>query len=751
MYIIFSPFCDSSPFAAVFLGFPCEDWDDREVCARAAYVFKPPDVMTSLIAEILMPKEPLERANIKAIVSKLSRTIDDLKVDVQKELVSRYDIFQPYYHDLKHLAVRLDSAVKEVDSVLKDVQDLVKPRLAQTTSEFELLSRELESLEQQSVEVKKYARVHDLLESAEAEFVAENLLKCSQFLQDVAAVIDELDGGLDSKMIEVLNTEQVIRCERLIYKLSEVWKRHVVWKVGKTPYVTELTILTADDNSTEAFVQLLKALQQQNQLRDKVTKLGRSLLSDVITPMVKYETKITTEPKSPTLRVDFDESKAPAIINALQNLSTVFNFLTNRLPDRASVGIDLFQMLGEAVGTQFSDTVVECCLEPAVPSEASGLHSFPSETLLNLHNQLVDINFLSALKTPFSNFTSDLESLCISKRSQTILLKARDLMKGKLHETVMVGEPAMTEKTRQPVLDDGLDESLFKFPRCQVSKFMEELVALLKTTLKDMQDGSEGPALQTWHMGTVRDICELYSGIVPLYHQHAIETIPLQTAVHHNNCMYFAHSLLKLTPQANGTTLVDLALKLRHLAVVPFLEQMKRQKQCLLEFLQEAPVSEDSEDLERALKRCLFHLQQLKRAWCEVLPMSVYFKAAGTLLNSVLEHVIGSIFSMEDISSTLSQDLASVFEKAIEQAVDIFDVPDSPMDPRVAAPNHVAKWKKFTEMKSLFRFSLREVVDRWADGKGPLAVCFTPDELKKLIRALFQNTDRRAAALAKIH
>ncbi|CAN7996984.1 unnamed protein product [Ixodes hexagonus] len=706
--------------------------------------------MTSLIAEILIPKEPLERTNIKAIVSKLSRTVDDLKVDVQKELVSRYDTFQPYYHDSKHLAVCLDSAVKEVDSVLKDVHDHVKPRLAQSTSEFEFLTRELESLELQSVEVKRYARLHDLLESAEAEFAAENLLKCSQLLQDVASVIDELEGGPDVKMVEVLHTEQVIRCERLIYKLSEVWKRYVVWKVGKTPYVTELTISTTGDESTEAFALLLKALQQQNQLRDKVTKLGRALLSDVITPMVKYDTRITTEPKSPTLRMDFDESKAPSITNALQNLSTVFSFLTNRLPYRASAGMDLFEMLGEAVGKQFSDIVVECCLEPAVPSEASGLHSFPSNILLNLHNQLVDINFLSASKTPFSNFTSDLESLCISKRSQTILLKARELMRGKLHETVAVGEPAVTEKTKQAALDDGLDTSLFKFPRCQVSKFTEELVELLKTTLENMQEGSEGPTPQTWHLGTVRDICELYSGIVPLYHQHAIETIPLQTAVHHNNCMYLAHQLLELTAKASGPTLVDLALKLRHLAVVPFLEQMKRQKQYLLEFLQEAPVSEDSGDLERALKRCLFHLQQLKRAWSEVLPVSVYLKAVGTLLNSVLEHVIDSIFSMEDISSTLSQDLASVFEKAIEQAVDIFDVPDNPLDTRVAAPNHVAKWKKFSEMKSLFGFSLREVVDRWADGKGPLAICFTPDELKKLIRALFQNTDWRAAALAKI-
>lgn len=39
---------------------------------------------------------------------------------------------------------------------------------------------------------------------------------------------------------------------------------------------------------------------------------------------------------------------------------------------------------------------------------------------------------------------------------------------------------------------------------------------------------------------------------------------------------------------------------------------------------------------------------------------------------------------------------------------------------------------------------------RWADGKGPLAEEFSAAEVKSLIRALFQNTERRAAALAKI-
>jgi centromere/kinetochore protein ZW10 len=46
--------------------------------------------------------------------------------------------------------------------------------------------------------------------------------------------------------------------------------------------------------------------------------------------------------------------------------------------------------------------------------------------------------------------------------------------------------------------------------------------------------------------------------------------------------------------------------------------------------------------------------------------------------------------------------------------------------------------------------TLRDIDDRWADGKGPLAHEFTPDEVKQLIRALFRNTERRSVILAKI-
>lgn len=63
---------------------------------------------------------------------------------------------------------------------------------------------------------------------------------------------------------------------------------------------------------------------------------------------------------------------------------------------------------------------------------------------------------------------------------------------------------------------------------------------------------------------------------------------------------------------------------------------------------------------------------------------------------------------------------------------------------------YVKYWSKFQELVVVLGESMHVLVDRWSAGKGPLANDFTAEEVKQLIRALFQNTDRRAAILAQI-
>lgn len=63
---------------------------------------------------------------------------------------------------------------------------------------------------------------------------------------------------------------------------------------------------------------------------------------------------------------------------------------------------------------------------------------------------------------------------------------------------------------------------------------------------------------------------------------------------------------------------------------------------------------------------------------------------------------------------------------------------------------HVRKWEKFLELIQVLGASLKEIEVRWDNGKGPLAQEFTAPQVKQLIRALFQNTERRSNLLASI-
>lgn len=62
----------------------------------------------------------------------------------------------------------------------------------------------------------------------------------------------------------------------------------------------------------------------------------------------------------------------------------------------------------------------------------------------------------------------------------------------------------------------------------------------------------------------------------------------------------------------------------------------------------------------------------------------------------------------------------------------------------------VKNWTKLTQLATILDASLIEITEMWAEGKGPLTLNYKADEIKHLIRALFQNTKHRQTCLASI-
>jgi len=107
------------------------------------------------------------------------------------------------------------------------------------------------------------------------------------------------------------------------------------------------------------------------------------------------------------------------------------------------------------------------------------------------------------------------------------------------------------------------------------------------------------------------------------------------------------------------------------------------------------------------------------------------------------------IVNLDDIRELESDLIASLLTDLNDKAQSEILAPVMEKHP-VAVAKLVPAWGRLAEVKFLLKARMHDIVDRWADGKGPLAAEFKATEVKQLIRALFQNTDKRAAALSAI-
>lgn len=121
-------------------------------------------------------------------------------------------------------------------------------------------------------------------------------------------------------------------------------------------------------------------------------------------------------------------------------------------------------------------------------------------------------------------------------------------------------------------------------------------------------------------------------------------------------------------------------------------------------------------------------------------------------MNTVVVEICDQVVSLEDMSASDASQLASLMSLIQKRAGPLIKSADDEGDVNVTVElqRNVPKWLRFTEIINILNASLLEINDRWADGKGPLANELTAAEVKQMIRALFQNTDRRSAILAKI-
>jgi protein transport protein DSL1/ZW10 len=143
----------------------------------------------------------------------------------------------------------------------------------------------------------------------------------------------------------------------------------------------------------------------------------------------------------------------------------------------------------------------------------------------------------------------------------------------------------------------------------------------------------------------------------------------------------------------------------------------------------------------KPIRQCLRQLELLKNVWHSILPSELYNNTMGGLVNSISLDIIKKVTAMEDISTVLSNALVDLIKSSDEKCQALFD---SDVNLRDLAQS----WEKLVDLQFILDASLVDIQTSWKDGRLPKN--FRTDEVKRLIRALFQNTERRANCIQTI-
>jgi centromere/kinetochore protein ZW10 len=727
----------------------------------------------SFLETILTALGQKEITDLNDKISDITQKITSLKFEVIHMMEESYVKFNILHQETVHLESKVKALSNDMNEILRRVETQTKRDLQNSTGELERLSTSLQEVTLTMQLVQRLVEIDTVMKAARQAKEKGCYFEAAKQLKNISFLLEQC-SDTELEIFNALTAEKALLEEHFLYDMMEIWKSCLKWEEAEQRKDMKKVILKVDKENIMQMEQVIQGLNYFEHLDFYLKKFGNKVLKYLVMPLItqKSTVEIYKESNLAIIEVEFNAaSPKPHYVVVFANVMDVFNFLYSHLNVVIEENVTLLNKLGEMISEEFCEYLIKNCLADTIPSHSNDLEAYDviAKATEDFQAHLVEIGFLATSDQSILEYARNVDILFANKTCQILLGRAREIMKKNLHDMMEVGpiSPSGHLGNEEPVENTSsfgtlkpeieLSENTFQFPKCQISKATHELLMLVCEVLEEAVQSTDFCSIRLFC--TARNIFELYGAVVPTHHQKLLETIPQQVALFHNNCMYLAHRLVTLSHeyrsrfptvlQSHASTFIDQVTVLRELGTSVFLKFMQGQRKQILDILRDSGLATLGEDpnitpgIEKAVRQCLRQLELLQTVWKDVLPATVYCKVLGCLLNVLVEELITRVTTVEDIPATTAVHLVTVFGVVTDRAPRVFQEPG-----RVY--QFVKRWQKFRELVLILGANLRDIDDRWADGKGPLAHEFTPEELKQLIRALFQNTDRRSAILARI-
>ncbi|XP_041742270.2 centromere/kinetochore protein zw10 homolog isoform X2 [Coregonus clupeaformis] len=765
--------------------------------------------MASFVTEVLASSGKLEKEDLTGKISKLSRKVEETKEEVCDIINKRYNEFLPSMQGAEALMGQAEEVSKEIDVLKSCIETEVQHNLHTAVTEYAKLKQQLERNTTVIAMLRHLEEFHIAMEEFHKALLEKKYVISAKQLEKARHSADSLKAwkGSELPLLRALSSELTVQRENLIYHLGDEWKRLAVWKLPPSKESTgiksflkmELQLTLGGNKEPQQSPPpllscVLQALAIQGELQHKIKLFSQVLLKYLLKPLIMY----------PSLNVEVSEQQGEGTLLSLQCAETpeehpspsqvytkvlvVLKTLHTHLLDVSVGERKVSFILGDLVWQEMSHCIIHECLLYSIPTNSSQLeqYSVVIKETEEFEKSLKEMQYLRGDATELLKYARDINCHFASKKCKDVIVAARKLMTSEMHNTVKITPDSKLSVPKLPSPGENKGKQEAKklevsrlenekqlgartlcLPVCRISESVQELMGLALHTLSEAVGSSSQCATQLFF--AVRNIFQLFYDVVPTYHKENLLKFPHLAAIQHNNCMYIAHHLLTLGHQfrphlpyplsEGAATFVDLVPGFRKLGAQCFLAQLNVQRAEMLERLSTAHNFSNLDDEDnysaasKAVRQVIHQLKRLGTVWQDVLPVNIYCKAMGTLLNTAISELIAKIMMLEDISTEDGEHLHILCQTIIEEGPLVFiPLPEESKNKKYQeeVPVYVKKWITFKELVIVLRANLQEIVDRWAEGKGPLALEFCSSEMKSLIRALFQNTERRAVALSKI-
>ncbi|KAM5140638.1 centromere/kinetochore protein zw10 homolog [Mantella aurantiaca] len=772
--------------------------------------------MASFVTEVLSSSGRLEKEDLGTKISRLSRRVEEVKGEVYDMINKKYDEFLPSMQSAEDLVTQVNNLNKDVDLLKLRIENEVQNDLKVAITEFTELKQQLEKNTIILAVLQQLQEFNGTIEKYNLALSERNYISAAEHLEKAQSCLKILKSrkGFELPVMKALGIELTVQKQNMLYHLGEEWHKLAVWKLPPSKDYSSLEMilktelhfcaLPASDESCPGPIlgSVLQALSILGELNTKLKFFSQLLLNYILKPLVKYPSlHVVVESHSQGVTLRFEITKTdldhPTPPHVFMKIKLVLELLHKHLLDvpvesqKVQQGnpVVLAEVLGDLVWEEISEAIIKDCLVYSIPTNSRKLEQYEEviKATEEFENDLKGMRYLKGDATELLKYARNVNAHFASKKCQDVIVTARNLMTSEIHNTVKItpdskvtlpklpgpgGEKVKIQKSPCHGVsalenESKLSQHTFSLPSCRISESVEKLMQLAYQTLSEATGSTPPCSIQLFY--TVRNIFHLFYDVVPTYHKQNLQNLPQLSAIHHNNCMYIAHHLVTLghqyryhlpAPLSDGAaTFVDMVPGFRRLGTETFLAQMRTQKEELLDRLSNARSFSNMEDEEnytaahKAIRQVIHQLSCLGKVWQDVLPVAIYCKAMGTLLNTAITEMISKITALQDISTEDGERLYSLCRTMVEEGPLVFTpLPEEGKNKKYQeeVPVYVQRWMKFKELMIILQANLQEIIDRWADGKGPLATEFSPNEVKSLIRALFQNTERRAAALSRI-